>query len=792
MCYTAPGPRCSNHARILLSKAEAEYDSATPENFEEKFAKLQEAQNNFHMTPAGQEELRNQIAAEPENGELAYKLDYGIECRKVALAQAKTADKGDVNDDNRNGEGSRIPTSEESDLTQSPLYIALQEKVNERVNSEEFVAMVAERDRTREAREALGEKKRKQQDLLEALEKNALGKPAASTPRGTPDAYITADMVEPSPEQIIEAQDRLDAEYEVLRKITDERLDSYYAYHIANDKLENFKNQTAKYVAEMNEIAGDPGIAYEAPTLGECVEVAAYDSGTREWLEERQKGIGGSDVGSMLRVDEEFQQSNWADFVKSKTEKYSAEEVAEQAEANSGFSGPTGRGNAWEPAIIREYMEHNPEATVMYSKASWAHKDNPRHKANVDGLLSSDGVTPDGILEIKTASHIKHWVGENGEELVPLGYRAQVLWYLHNTGFKYADIAVKVDDTTFLQRRIYAGESVDPYSSDRDGNDRIASIPDSMDKLENIWKDEIEARNEGTYEGSSKKTFMNDSHLSAKMNMSARQLSAWNDKPYEECKRIIKGGYNDYAKPLKKSGGYVMTRDEYMVEEFKKAGPSVWTKDRVYIDIETSGMAPDSGEIIEVGIQRVAPDGKIVFEYDERFGVKDERILDILGTGMQEVHKIAPDDIRGKKRFVDSDVQNLMRQHLNDENAVMVAHNENFEKRWFNQSVDNFHEVHSLNTTRKFKAAREGVSIPPRITHDTMWTSRYLAHHTTNNKLATFTTDNGVEYLDAHSALPDAIMTKDAIFKFDELFKSAPRGERYQKFDATESEDDVA
>jgi DNA polymerase III epsilon subunit-like protein len=47
-----------------------------------------------------------------------------------------------------------------------------------------------------------------------------------------------------------------------------------------------------------------------------------------------------------------------------------------------------------------------------------------------------------------------------------------------------------------------------------------------------------------------------------------------------------------------------------------------------------------------------------------------------------------------------------------------------------------------------------------------MHISRYQVPDSPNNKLASFSEHHGIPYVDAHSALPDAQMTVDALFNF--------------------------
>jgi DNA polymerase III epsilon subunit-like protein len=777
VCYKSPGPRCSNHAKKELDKARSGFTIALRSGDEEKAfvakCELEKAQNDFYMTPKGQAELIEEIekTGDPD-GDLQYKLEYGQTARKAAIKAAKVVDKGDVNVEHPEEEtGPVLP-----EHLQNADFETLEKALDERVNTPEFIALIAERDRTRAERKALQDEIKAQKDKLESLEKVAEGKiPAPKQPK-------------PTPEEVLAAQDALDEEYEKMRELNDKHLDAFYAYHVANGELEEYKNETALVVARMNDLAGDPGVPYEASTLGNCVEVASYDSGTREWLEERQNGIGGSDVGSILKLDPEFGQSNFNDFVKSKTEPYSAEEVAAQAEANSGFSGPTGRGNAWETAIVRQYIAENPNQTVMYSKASWANEENRHHKANVDGLLSSDGVTPDGILEIKTASDIEHWEHkrEDGtiEERVPLGYRAQVLWYLRQTGFSYADIAVKVDDREYRSRRIYANEAINPYDTDDEGNPAVGTLDENMPTIERVWKEEVVARRDGTRPVRNLKSDFEKAADADNIHNQSVQLAAWRQIPISEAKSIIKGHRAAYMKGMRGSvdGSDVPTLTDRIKDEYRKGGPTTWKKDLVSVDIETSGMGPNSGEIIEIGIRRTRPDGTIVTEYEERFGVKDERILNIIGTGAQDVHKITPDDIRGKRRFTHPEVQEKVKALLMDDDVVVVAHNKAFEERWFDQYIPGFRKHRARLTTSRFKAERAGVPHPePKAIMCTMFQARYLNHDSANNRLATYSESNGVPYLNAHSALPDAQMTQEAIWNFDKKLRGLPFVDRTKK-----------
>lgn len=750
MCYKSPGPRCSSSALRGYKKAQSVYADALETGDDELIVQahdeLDNARKDYYMTPAGQDELRQEIEATGDpDGMLAMRLEYGINARNAALDALHEKDQGDLDQETEHSDETRVPMN----LYASYSLEELRELKEARTSSDEFMGLIKERDETRDQNELDNQAVDAQKARVEELQK------------------VAKNWRDKFPEDEAEnARETLDEEYDKLREAYSVALDSFYAKKIANHYLEQYKDETVQVVAAMNERLGDPGVAFEGETLGNCVETSKYDSGTREWLEERQGGIGGSDVGDMLGADKKYAYENKLAFIKSKTETYSEEEVAEQAANNANFTGPAGRGNAWEPEIIREFVDRHPEENVMYSKASWVHKDDPRFKANVDGLLSSDGVNPDGILEIKTISHRDQWHGPDGEELVPVSYRAQVLWYLEQTGFKRAKIVGMIDDHEYVERDIMAGEPVDPEPLIEGGMPRIPSIPETMGLINKVWEDEVTSRRNGTFtpRNITMKAEMDDAHFkdSARARKTAQQLSAWGNISEEEANKQLRG-YNAYAKKQLAQNGSVLTRDEYSVALFQKySSPEYRTKDRVYVDIETSGASPRMGEIIQVGILRVNPKGEVVYRHNENFDLRTPEAREIAGTGMTEVHHIFPKDIAGKRRFTDPDVQKIMTEHLNDPNTVMIAHNDSFECRFFNQDIPEFWSNHENETGRTYRERKEGRSGDRFSRTDTMWLSKHLVHETKNNKLATFSEFNGVPYENAHDAYTDASMMRDA------------------------------
>lgn len=565
----------------------------------------------------------------------------------------------------------------------------------DRTSSEEFKQLLADREA---AREALNERR---------------------------DAVLVAKG--------IYKQDPTEENYEDLRQARDASRDAYNDFLLTHQALEEYKDVTALAAARLSELTAFEE-EYEGDELGNVVKTVSYESGTREWLEQRQGGIGGSDVGSILKVDPVYGDSDYRAVMASKVKEISDEEVAEQALNNEEFSGAQGRGNAWEPLIAQRFAEENPNYKLIHSKASWVNKENEWQYANFDGILEDRETGEKGILEIKTASDASHW--DHG---VPLGYRAQVLHYLNATGFKYAHVAVLIDDHEFRTYRIEADEQINPNDPN---SPTYAEAAAPGGPLESFWN-EVKKRRVIQASGNPVKYNRLKSKFSWSNNKDrqdivARDVAAFRDEDPEVVRaridaRIAAGGDPD-----------AVIRDEYT-----SFNPADRKRDIVSIDLETSGFTAETGEIIEVGITRRNAAGKIVDTYQALFSV-DERAARTIGTGMEDVHHISLDDIKGQPSFRDPSVQKRMAEimGLKDRSTVMLAHNAKFEKSWLNQCLDGFHAADL-----------------PII--DTMHLSRYFAPTTADNKLASFAPRFGVPYHNAHRALADAEMTVKAFSNFE-------------------------
>jgi len=143
-----------------------------------------------------------------------------------------------------------------------------------------------------------------------------------------------------------------------------------------------------------------------------------------QWLEERRRGIGGSDVAAIMGLNP------WKTAYRVYQEKRKEVDDWQGNEA-------TDWGKRMEPAIRQWYSDATgrpvrlPEKILYYDKHPFM-------------LASLDGFTDDRrIVEIKTARSGKDW-GEPGTNEIPDYYMLQVQHYMVITGFEVTDVPVSI------------------------------------------------------------------------------------------------------------------------------------------------------------------------------------------------------------------------------------------------------------------------------------------------------------------------------------------------------------
>lgn len=109
MCYKSPGPRCSRHALLAYNRAWMQKHDLTsrsdPETVKRVTEAFNKAQDDYDMTPHGQDDLRQAMtqvfASEEDKQGYAKRLEHGIARRSASLRAVKMREAGDVDKHSR-------------------------------------------------------------------------------------------------------------------------------------------------------------------------------------------------------------------------------------------------------------------------------------------------------------------------------------------------------------------------------------------------------------------------------------------------------------------------------------------------------------------------------------------------------------------------------------------------------------------------------------------------------------------------------------------------------------------
>ena len=205
-----------------------------------------------------------------------------------------------------------------------------------------------------------------------------------------------------------------------------------------------------------------------------------------EWLKLRMKGIGGSDVSSIMGHN---QWRTRKDVYKSKFEL--GEHVSNEA---------IEFGNDFEPIIFNSFKNKYKDtyATLDYKDTMFSNLFIPYLQASLDGVLVEKSTNKVGILEIKTTQNKKSkWYYSNGERGIPQEYIDQAIHYFNVTNADfvvfYALVNYGEDDGTFdrdmefLRPRRIDREDVKEYCGE--------VLKECVDFYENYVKKEVEPKN---------------------------------------------------------------------------------------------------------------------------------------------------------------------------------------------------------------------------------------------------------------------------------------------------------
>jgi putative phage-type endonuclease len=139
-------------------------------------------------------------------------------------------------------------------------------------------------------------------------------------------------------------------------------------------------------------------------------------AGRQQWLEERRKGIGGSDVAALLGL------SPWKSPLDVYLDKIGEAPPDKETKRQR-------RGQAIEPLILRKFEERMGVQVARFREPLVSER-HPFMRANLDGRMPNEGGQ---IVEAKCAWSPDGW-GDDGSNEVPAYYQTQACHYFEVTG----------------------------------------------------------------------------------------------------------------------------------------------------------------------------------------------------------------------------------------------------------------------------------------------------------------------------------------------------------------------
>lgn len=556
----------------------------------------------------------------------------------------------------------------------------------------------------------------------------------------------------------------------------DERQSAALDAYVARTRYEAEEDRMAAKLVEAVP-SGNANSDYKSMGLGDAELLAITEEGSAEWLNTRNTGIGGSEMLAAMGLKDYVKKDGTLSEMSDKDKGYwLAETLAKKShtvtedEADRATTGAAARGHAWEPVLRAQYSLDHPEVEVSCGKQTWKGRDGEEsyQTINVDGIIRNAKTgRAEGLLECKNSDVDEKW--ENG---VPVGYRAQVLSYLDATNLEYADLVARVNGDV----RTYRINKDDPVS----GVEGTPTFADYKPRVEEAWST-IRSHQPAMQKLES------DALAAGATPQEAQAVMAAGNPLATPRRRDIEDSAYALTTAVKNMEGLGLGDRDSLAEEVKSrrelgedGKPLPGSTDRavraiiaerfdrkkmgrvVGVDGETAtavahdpsfsdprAFSPMYSDWIETGVVYQDADGTKHGKESILHGA-DQRILDLNGTGAEDVHHISPEMIADKPRLADPDTRRKVHTALTD-GDVIVAHNVNFEQKHL------FHHFPTLKSSSKWL--------------DTAWLARHFMPEEVGGKsrggsLKDFTEDNGGQYLNAHRAAEDAEMMVDAMSSF--------------------------
>lgn len=180
-----------------------------------------------------------------------------------------------------------------------------------------------------------------------------------------------------------------------------------------------------------------------------------------QWLQERKKGIGGSDAATILGKNP---YKNNIELWEEKTGKREAVDISKKDYVEYGTKAEDLLRELFKLDFPKYEVRHDENTIIKHPKY-------PFLFASLDGVLVDKETGEMGILEIKTTEILRSMQWEKWKDKVPDNYFCQVLHYLNVTGYsfvilkaqlkyEYKDEGIRLDTRHYLIKREDVEDSI--------------------------------------------------------------------------------------------------------------------------------------------------------------------------------------------------------------------------------------------------------------------------------------------------------------------------------------------
>lgn len=498
---------------------------------------------------------------------------------------------------------------------------------------------------------------------------------------------------------------------------------------------------------------------YDAAQLGYLKNVGFFEIGSPQWHDTRLRGIGGSDMGKLLQtgvihklldsetlneripVSEYASKADWDHMAQLKAG-YITED--HEDDDRNDLSLPTVQGDYTEEYIRHLFAENHPEVDTVVCKYSWRESDVLHANCNLDGLIA-DKQTGEiiGALEIKTGTTVApcQW-GEPGNiKNAPIAYQIQLIWYAMSAMLRKGTIAALLDGYKYVE-----------YSFDMANDDDCEYVEWMISILKTTashfwndveaWKDKIGKTEDAgaPSTGSLPKTMPKKNAV----NMIQALMDLGSPSEVSEFVGSLYNGKSDATSTYLALKQIAQERNKML------PNPAGRKHKLIGIDLETTSLASSTGaSIIETAVVTFDQEGNLITLADQLSGLTEEEMV-ATGTGMEEVHHITPEMLKGLTPF-EQDTK-LHKQILDAlKGNVLVAHNANFEIQHLTTLLPGFAE---MLDNKEF------------IVLDTRLIAKWFTH-AENASLGAFVRYHDMNYEGAHRAKADTEMMLRAFAKWN-------------------------